>query len=88
MFSSLQTTQFVLFPLSKNILLQVRQKRQTENIYFVDNTPQTHIDNFNFIQAFFAKKYIVSTTDSFTSIKRKLDIIPFTWDKNKLTIYE
>lgn len=78
----------ILFPLSKNILLQVRQKRQTENIYFVDNTPQTHIDNFNFIQAFFAKKYIVSTTDSFTSIKRKLDAIPFTWDKNKLTIYE
>jgi len=77
----------ILFPLSKNILLQIKQGRQINSVFFIDNTPQTHIDSFNFVQAFFAKKYVVSTTDSFASIKEKLDNIPLTWDNNKLTIY-
>lgn len=77
----------ILFPLSKNILLQIKQERQINSVFFIDNIPQTHIDSFNFVQAFFAKKYVVSTTDSFASIKEKLDNIPLTWDKNKLNIY-
>lgn len=77
----------ILFPLSKNILLQIRQGIQIDSVFFIDNTPQWQIDNFNFVQAFFAKKYIVSPTDTFTSIISRLNEFPRTWDKNKLNIY-
>ena len=77
----------ILFPLSKNILLQIRQGIQIDSVFFIDNTPQWQIDNFNFVQAFFAKKYIVSPTDTFTSIISRLNNVPRTWDKNKLKIY-
>ena len=77
----------ILFPLSKNILLQIRQGIQIDSVFFIDNTPQWQIDNFNFVQAFFAKKYIVSPTDTFTSIISRLNKFPRTWDKNKLNIY-
>lgn len=77
----------ILFPLSKNILLQIRQGIQIDSVFFIDNTPQWQIDNFNFVQAFFAKKYIVSPTDSFSSIIKRLNNFPRTWDKNKLNIY-
>lgn len=85
---SSKPTLSILFPLSKNILLQIKQGLQIDNVYFIEDTPQAQIDSFNFIQAYFAKKYIVSTTDSFESIKTKLKNIPFTWDKSKLKIYE
>ena len=77
----------ILFPLSKNILLQIRQGIQIDSVFFIENTPQWQIDNFNFVQAFFAKKYIVSPTDTFTSIISRLNNVPRTWDKNKLKIY-
>lgn len=77
----------ILFPLSKNILLQIRQEIQIDSVFFIENTPQWQIDNFNFVQAFFAKKYIVSPTDSFSSIISRLNNFPRTWDKNKLNIY-
>lgn len=77
----------ILFPLSKNILLQIRQGIQIDSVFFIDNTPQWQIDNFNFIQAFYAKKYVVSPTDTFSNIITRLKNIPLTWDKNKLTIY-
>ena len=77
----------ILFPLSKNILLQIRQEIQIDSVFFIENTPQWQIDNFNFVQAFFAKKYIVSPTDTFTSIISRLNNVPRTWDKNKLKIY-
>lgn len=77
----------ILFPLSKNILLQIRQGIQIDSVFYIENTPQWQIDNFNFVQAFYAKKYVVSTTDSFAGIKNSLDILPLTWDENKLRIY-
>lgn len=77
----------ILFPLSKNILLQIRQGIQIDSVFYIENTPQWQIDNFNFVQAFYAKKYVVSATDSFACIKNRLDILPLTWNENKLRIY-
>jgi len=77
----------ILFPLSKNILLQIRQGIQIDSVFFIDNTPQWQIDNFNFVQAFYAKKYVVSPTNSFTNVINRLNNFPLTWDKDKLDIY-
>lgn len=80
-------TLHILFPVSKNILLQITQGVQINEIYYVDNTPQWQIDNFNFIQAHFAKKYVISTTNSFATIQDRLENDPIIWDINKLQIY-
>ena len=77
----------ILFPLSKNILIQIRQGVQINEIFFIDNTPQLQIDSYNFVQYYFAKKYVVSSTNSFETIKDKITNYPFTWDINKLNIY-
>ena len=77
----------ILFPLSKNILIQIRQGIQINEIFFIDNTSQLQIDSFNFVQYFFAKKYVVSSTNSFDTIKDKITNYPITWDINKLNIY-
>ena len=58
-----------------------------DEVYFIDNTPQWQIDNFNFVQAYYAKKYVVSTTNSFEVIKDRLKTNPFSWDNKKLSIY-
>jgi len=77
----------ILFPLSKNILIQIRQGIQINEIFFIDNTQQSQIDSFNFVQYFFAKKYVVSSTNTFDTIKDKITNYPITWDINKLNIY-
>ena len=77
----------IVFPVSKNILLQITQGVQINEIYYIDNTPQWQIDNFNFIQAHFAKKYVISATDSFSTIKDRIETDPIKWDINKLKIY-
>lgn len=77
----------ILFPLSKNILIQIKKGIQINEVYFIDNTPQWQIDNFNFVQAYYAKKYVVSTTNSFEVIKDRLKTNPFSWDNKKLSIY-
>ena len=76
----------ILFPLSKNILIQIRQGVQINEIFFIDNTPQLQIDSYNFVQYYFAKKYVVSSTNSFDTIKDKITNYPTTWDINKLKI--
>lgn len=77
----------ILFPLSKNILIQIRQGIQINEIFFVDNTPQSQLDSFNFIQAYYAKKYIVSTTNSFESVIKRVEDYPIKWNTNHLAIY-
>ncbi len=77
----------ILFPLSKNILIQIRQGIQINEIFFVDNTPQSHIDSFNFVQAYYAKKYIVSATDSFAPAIKRLEEYPSRWHTEHLAIY-
>lgn len=83
----IRKNQHIVFPISKNILLQITQGVQINDIYYIDNTPQWQIDNFNFIQAHFAKKYVISATDSFSTIKDRMETDPIIWDKNKLKIY-
>lgn len=77
----------ILFPLSKNILLQIKKGIQINNVYFINNTPQELIDNLNFVQAYFAKKYVISASNSFKVIKDRLKNTLFSWDYNKLKIY-
>lgn len=80
-------TLHIVFPISKNILLQITQGVQINEIYYIDNTPQWQIDNFNFIQAHYAKKYVISATNTFSTIKDRIDSNPIIWDINKLNIY-
>lgn len=77
----------IVFPVSKNILLQITQGLQINDIICIDNTPQWQIDNFNFIQAYFAKKYIISATNSFSTIEDKMNNNPFLWDTDKMNLY-
>ena len=77
----------IVFPVSKNILLQITQGLQINDIICIDNTPQWQIDNFNFIQAYFAKKYIISATNSFSTIEDKMNNNPFSWDTDKMNLY-
>ena len=73
--------------MSKNILLQITQGLQINEIICIDNTPQWQIDNFNFIQAYFAKKYIISATNSFSTIEDKMNNNSFSWDTDKMNLY-
>ena len=77
----------IVFPVSKNILLQITQGLQINEIICIDNTPQWQIDSFNFIQAHFAKKYIISATNSFSTIEDKMNNNPFSWDIDKMNLY-
>lgn len=77
----------ILFPLSKNVLIQIRQVIQKDSFFYKDDTPQSQIDSFNFVQAFYAKKYVIGTTNSFAEIIRRLENFPVTWDNYKLNIY-
>jgi len=77
----------IVFPVSKNIMLQITQGLQIKEIIYIDNTPQYQIDNFNFIQAYNAKKYVISATDSFSTIKDRIEADPIKWDINKAKIY-
>ena len=51
---------------------------------FVDNTPQWKIDNFNSLQAYYAKKYVVSCKNSFAKNKDNMII----WDLKKMDLYQ
>lgn len=77
----------IVFPVSKNILLQITQGLQINEIIFIDNTPQWQINNFNFIQSHFAKKYIISATNSFSTIEGRINSNSFSWDTNKMNLY-
>ena len=74
----------LLFPISKNILLQMTKGVQVDEIMFVDNTPQWKIDNFNSLQAYYAKKYVVSCKNSFAKNKDNMII----WDLKKMDLYQ
>ena len=78
---------YIIFPVSKNILLQIKQGLQLKEIFYIDDTPQWQIDNYNYIQAYFAKKYVISSSNSFSTIKDRIDIVPLTWNRNILSIY-
>lgn len=77
----------IIFPVSKNILLQITQGVQINEIFYIDNTSQQQIDNFNFIQAYYAKKYVISALNSFSTIQDRIDNNPIIWDNKKLKIY-
>lgn len=78
----------LLFPISKNILLQITKGVQINEIMYVDNTPQWKIDNLNFIQAYYAKKYIVSSKNSFATNKGILENDMLQWDLKKMNVYQ
>lgn len=78
----------LLFPISKNILLQITKGIQINEIMYVDNTPQWKIDNFNFIQAYYAKKYIVSSKNSFATNNGIMEKDMLLWDLKKMNVYQ
>ena len=78
----------LLFPISKNILLQITKGFQINEIMYIENTPQWKIDSFNSIQAFYAKKYIVSCKNSFTLNKRIIENNMLMWDLKKIDLYQ
>lgn len=78
----------LLFPISKNILLQITKGVQIEEIMYVDNTPQWKVDNLNFIQAYYAKKYVVSSKDSFATNKYITENDVLMWDLKKMNLYK
>ncbi len=80
-------TLHIIFPVLKNVLLQITQGLQINEIYFIDNTPQWQIDSFNFIQAHFAKKYVISATNSFATIQDRIKSDSIKWNLNKMDIY-
>ena len=78
----------LFFPISKNILLQMTKGFQINEIMSVDNTPQWKIDSFNFIQAYYAKKYIVSCKNTFELNKRITENNMLKWDLKKMDLYQ
>ena len=54
----------------------------------VDNTPQWKVDSFNSIQAYYAKKYIVSCKNTFASNKRIVENYMLAWDLKKMDLYQ
>lgn len=57
-------------------------------IMSVDITPQWKIDSFNSIQAYYAKKYIVSSKNTFASNIRIAENNMLAWDLKKMDIYQ
>ena len=78
----------LIFPVSKNILLQITKGVQINEIMYVDNTPQWKIDNFNFIQAYYAKKYVVSSKNTFATNTYIKDHNMLMWDLKKMGLYQ
>lgn len=78
----------LIFPVSKNILLQITKGVQINEIMYVDNTPQWKIDNFNFIQAYYAKKYVVSSKNTFATNTYIKDHNMLMWDLKKMSLYQ
>lgn len=78
----------LLFPISKNILLQITKGFQVNDVMCVDNTPQWKVDSFNSIQAYYAKKYIVSCKNTFASNKRIAENYMLAWDLKKMDLYQ
>ena len=78
----------ILFPISKNILLQITKGVQINEIMYVDNTPQWKINNLNFIQAYYAKKYVVSSKNSFSKNNYMAENNTLMWDLKKMDLYQ
>ena len=78
----------LLFPISKNILLQITKGFQINEIMSIENTPQWKVDSFNSIQAYYAKKYIMSCKNSFTTNKRIAENNMLAWDLKKMNLYQ
>ena len=78
----------LLFPISKNILLQITKGVQIDKVMVVDNTPQWKVDSFNYIQMYYAKKYVVSSKDSFSTNEFIKDNDLLMWDLNKMKVYK
>ena len=78
----------LLFPISKNLLLQITKGFQINEIMCVEDTPQWKVDSFNSIQAYYAKKYIVSCKNSFAANKRIIENNMLTWDLKKMDLYQ
>ena len=78
----------LLFPISKNLLLQITKGFQINEIMSVENTPQWKVDSFNSIQAYYAKKYIVSCKNTFASNKRIAENNMLAWDLMKMDLYQ
>lgn len=78
----------LLFPISKNILLQMTKGVRINEIMSVDITPQWKIDSFNSIQAYYAKKYIVSSKNTFASNIRIAENNMLAWNLKKMDIYQ
>lgn len=77
-----------LFPISKNILLQMTEGVQINEIMYVEDTPQWKVDSFNAIQIYYAKKYIVSCKNSFATNKSIIENNMLMWDLKKMDIYQ
>lgn len=86
--SSGEIKEHLLFPISKNILLQITKGVQIDEIMFVDNTPQWKINNFNYIQAYYAKKYVVSCKDTFMINRHIANKNLIMWDLKKMDLYQ
>lgn len=78
----------LLFPISKNILLQMSKGVQIDEIMFVDSTPQWKIDNFNSLQAYYAKKYVIGCKNSFATYLDRVKDNMIMWDLKKMNIYQ
>ena len=61
---------------------------QVNDVMSVDNTPQWKVDSFNSIQAYYAKKYIVSCKNTFASNKRIVENYMLAWDLKKMDLYQ
>ena len=77
----------ILFPISKNILLQITKGVQIDEILYVGDTPQWKVDSFNFVQVYYAKKYVVSSKDSFATNKHIKEKDVLMWDLKKMNLY-
>lgn len=86
--SSGEIKEHLLFPISKNILLQMTKGVQIDNIMFVGNTPQWKINNLNSLQTYYAKKYVVSCKNSFASYLDRVEDKMIMWDLKKMNLYQ
>lgn len=78
----------LVFPISKNYLLQMTKGVQINEIMYIDNTPQWKIDNFNYLQLHYAKKYVVCCRNSFATNKYMNHNNMLMWDLEKMNMYQ
>jgi len=78
---------YLLFPISKNILLSIKPFYQKGKVLLISNLSKEQRDRFNLIISVFAYKYVISSTEFDDGIKKILDETPNVWDINKINIY-